>query len=159
MEIASTNKKLEINTKANTFCMPDQTFEVAVIDDNKLINMILLSKALDATINRIRSLKKFAIKFSSFKNGTDFLTYLDNKEFGNSKLIVFSDYYLEENVNGDEILKKIKQKDIDSTVIIMSDTTNKQTSVDTVNMGAHCFLPKDKKTPFICSEILSQMVI
>ena len=45
------------------------------------------------------------------------------KEVDNSKLIVFSDYYLEEEMNGAEIPKNVKEKGIDATVIIMSDTT------------------------------------
>ena len=102
-------------------------FEVAVIEDNKLINMIL-SKTLESTISRIRNLKKIPVKFSSFRSGTEFLGYLKKKNFVNTKLIVFSDYYLEEKVNGPEILQFVKQNDIDATVIIMSDTTTKETS-------------------------------
>ena len=52
----------------------------------------------------------------------------------------------------------LKQKGIDATVVIMSDTTNQQTSIDTVSMGALCFLPKDNNTPFVCSQMLSQMM-
>ena len=61
-------------------------------------------------------------------------------------------------MNGAKILNRIMQKGIDATVIIMSDTTNKQTSIDTINMGADRFVPKDKNTPLICSQILRQMV-
>lgn len=148
------NKKINSQSVYNAV----QSFEVAVIDDNKLINLVL-TKTLNSTINKLRRLKKISIKFSSFGSGTDFLHYLKRKEVGNSKFIVFSDYYLEEEVNGGEILKYIKEKENDATVIIMSDTTNKQTSVDTVDMGAHCFLPKNSQTPDICSKILTQMVV
>lgn len=158
MELVSTKTKLRTKAKAKSLGMSNHSFEIVVIEDNKLTNMIL-SKTLDSTINTIYKLKKFPIKFSSFQNGGDFLAYLESKEIWNSKLIVFSDYYLEEKMNGGEILKNINQKDIDATVIIMSDTTNKQTSVETINMGAHCFLPKNTKTPSVCSELLSQMVV
>jgi len=87
------------------------------------------------------------------------LAYFKNKDFIDSKLIVFSDYHLEDNMNGGEILRNIKQRIADATVIIMSDTTNKQISIDTMNMGAYCFLPKDNKTPVICSELLFHMVV
>jgi DNA-binding NarL/FixJ family response regulator len=156
METVNTKYRKKIISQPLINSIP--TFEVAVIDDNKLVNMIV-SKALDSTIGRIRNLKNISIKFTSFKSGTDFLNYLKHKEVDNSKLIVFSDYYLEEEVNGAEILKNVKEKGIDATVIIMSDTTNKQTSVDTIDMGALCFLPKNKQTPSICSEMLTQMVI
>lgn len=158
MKVEDTNTKFKKKINTQSLYSPVQSFEVAVIDDNKLINLVL-TKTLNSTINRLRSLKKISIKFSSFGSGTDFLYYLRKKEVGNSKFIVFSDYYLEEEVNGAEILKYIKEKENDATVIIMSDTTNKQTSVDTINMGAHCFLPNDSQTPSICTNILTQMVI
>ena len=147
----------EIKAKENPCRFMDYSFEVAIIEDNKLINLVLTNE-LDSTINKIRDSKNYPIKFSSFHYGTDFLSYLENHEFSNSKLIVFSDYYLEKEMNGAKILSKIKQKGIDATVIIMSDTTNQQTSVDTVEMGAYCFLPKNNETPLICSQMLSSMV-
>jgi len=147
-----------MNSEISSFYTHAKSFEVAVIEDNKLINMIL-SKALDSTIGRIRDLKKIPVKFSSFRGGTEFLSYLKKKDFGETKLIIFSDYYLEEKINGSEILQYVNQNEIDATVIIMSDTTNKQTSVDTVEMGAHSFLPKNNRTPNVCSEIVTQMVI
>lgn len=157
MNIISINKKYVTNKKVENLLSSDESFEVAVIEDNKLINLILSNK-LYSTINAIKKLKNYPIKFTSFHFGYDFLTYLENREFGKSKLIVFSDYYLEEEMNGGEILKKIKQKGIDSTVVIMSDTTNKQTSIDTVSMGTLCFLPKDNISPFVCSQMLTKMV-
>ncbi len=147
-----------MNAKTNSLYNQAQAFEVAVIEDNKLINMIL-SKALDSTISRIRNLKKIPVKFSSFRSGTEFLNYLRKRKFDKTKLIIFSDYYLEEKVNGAEVLQYVKQNEIDATVIIMSDTTTKETSEDTVNMGAHSFLPKNKKTPNAISDIVNQIVL
>ncbi|HSO84952.1 MAG TPA: response regulator [Draconibacterium sp.] len=157
METVSKIKTVETNSRINSIGKSNYSFEVVLIEDNHLLNTIL-SKALDSTINTIHNLKKILVKFTSFQNGSDFLNYLKNREFCDSKLIVFSDYYLEENMNGGVILRNIKQKCIDSTVIIMSDSSNKQIPIDTVNMGAHCFLQKDHKTPVICSEMLFQMV-
>lgn len=157
MEFISSDKKEETITKADSIVLQEESFEVAVVEDNKLINLIL-SKELDSTINKILNTKNHPIKFSSFYFGTDFLRYLENKEFSNSKLILFSDFYLEDEMNGGKILQRIIQKGINATVIIMSDTTNQQTSIDTINMGAHRFVPKDRNTPLICSQILRQMV-
>jgi DNA-binding NtrC family response regulator len=157
METVSRLKNVETSTKIISNDNSNPSFEVVVIEDNHLTN-IILSKALDSTINTIHNLKQISVKFSSFQNGGDFLSYLESREFGKSKLIVFSDYHLEENMNGAEILRNIKQTNVDSTVIIMSDSTNKQISVDTLNMGAYCFLSKNNKTPVICSQMLFQMV-
>jgi len=157
METVSRIKNLEINPKINSISKSNNSFEVVVIEDNHLTNTIL-SKALDSTINTIQNLKNIAVTFLSFHNGSDFLIYFKNKDFNDSKLIVFSDYHLEDNMNGAVILRNIKQRKSDATVIMMSDTTNKQISIDAMNMGAYCFLPKDNKTPVICSELLFHMV-
>ena len=157
MESLISKKKLETNTNINSIAKPNPSFEVIVVEDNHLTNTILC-KALNSTISTIQNFKNIIIKFSSFQNGSDFLTYLNDKDLHKSKLIVFSDYYLEDDMNGSKILRSVKQKSADATVIIMSDSTNQQISVDTVKMGAYCFLPKDNKTPVICSELLFQMV-
>ena len=157
METFSGIKNLETKTKLNPNDSTNYSFEVVVIEDNHLTNTIL-SKALDSTINTIYNLKNISVKFTSFQNGGDFLTYFKSIETSRSKLIVFSDYHLEDNMNGVEILKNIKQKRSDATVIIMSDSTNSQISLDAMKMGAYCFLPKDNKTPVLCSGLLFQMV-
>lgn len=157
MGLVGTKNNLKLHKKVKIFRLQHQSFEVAIVEDNKLINLIL-SNELGVTINKIRSSKNYSIKFSSFSNGNDFLSYLENREAIKSKLIVFSDYYLEEDMNGGKILKEIKRKGIDATVVIMSDTTNNQTSIETVKMGAVCFIPKDSQTPFVCSQMLTNMV-
>ncbi len=157
MEAVGTVKKLETNLKIGSFGSLKYAFEVVVIEDNHLTNTILC-KALDSTILTIHNLKQIPVKFTSYQNGSDFLNYLDNRENNSSKLIVFSDYHLEDNMNGGKILRSVKQKFSDATVIIMSDSPNQQIPVDAVNMGAYCFLPKDHRTPVICSEMLFQMV-
>lgn len=157
METVAGIKKIEQNIITNTNETTNHSFEVVIIEDNHLINTIL-SKALDSTIKSIYNLKNIEIKFSSYKNGSDFLTYLESREQNTSKLIVFSDYHLEEDMNGAKILSSIKQKFTDATVIIMSDSPNQQIPIETLNLGAHCFLSKDHRTPVICSEMLFQMV-
>ena len=131
--------------------------EVIVIEDNHLVNMVL-SKALNSTIKTIQNLKNIYIKFSRFHRGGDFLDYFQNNDFSESGLVVFSDYFLEDNITGSQILESIKQKKTDATVVIVSDTTNPQIPVDVVNLGAHSFIPKSSKAPVLCSEILFKKV-
>lgn len=157
MEAVRTVKKLETNLKIRSFGESKYAFEVVVIEDNHLTNTILC-RALDSTINTIYNLKQIHVKFTSYQNGSDFLNYLDGREHNTSKLIVFSDYHLEEDMTGGKILRSVKQKYSDATVIIMSDSPNQQIPIDAVKLGAHCFLSKDHRTPVICSEMLFQMV-
>ncbi len=132
--------------------------EVIVVEDNHLANMVL-STALSSTIKTIQNLKNTYIKFSRFHRGGDFLNYLKNNDFNDSKLIVFSDYFLEDEINAKNILKSVKQKKNDSTVIIVSDTPNLQIQSEIVALGAHSFIPKSNKTPVLCSGILFQKVV
>jgi DNA-binding NarL/FixJ family response regulator len=132
--------------------------EVVVIEDNHLVNMVL-SKALISTIKTIQNLKNTFIKFSRFHRGGDFLNYLENTDFNESKLIVFSDYFLEDQMNAKHILKSVKQKKDDATVIIVSDTPNQQIQSEIVELGAHSFIPKSNKAPVLCSGILFQKVV
>jgi len=55
-------------------------------------------------------------------------------------------------------LKSIKLKKADATVIVMSDSSNDRIAIDAENSGAYCFLPKNQKTPVICSELLFKMI-
>ncbi len=158
MDIVSSTKKIETNSKKNVFTTSKNNFEVVVIEDNRLTNKIL-SRALESTIKTIETLKNISVKFLSFHTGSDFLTYLESKDFSSLKLIVFSDYHLEENVDGGEILKCTKQRKADASVVIMSDSSNEQIWLDAVKNGAYCFLPKSNKIPVVCSELLFQMVV
>ncbi|MEN8116834.1 MAG: response regulator [Bacteroidota bacterium] len=143
--------------KTNFLNVSDKDFEVVVVEDNKLANVVL-SRELDSTINKIMDSKNHPIKLSSFQLGADFLNYLESIDSEKSRLIVFSDFHLENEMNGTKILREVKQKGIEATVIIMSDTTNKLTWANIINMGAHRFLHKNIKTPTICSQILYQML-
>jgi DNA-binding NarL/FixJ family response regulator len=158
MEVISSIKKTDTNSKTKFTNMSNSSFEVIVIEDNHLINTIM-SKALESTINTIKNLINIPVTFSSFHNGGDFLNYFESRDINNLNLIVFSDYHLEDNMNGVEILKNIKRRKSDATVIIMSDSANEQISNDSLKYGAYCFLRKDAKTTVICSELLFQMVV
>ncbi len=151
--IAGVETKNQYNPKINE----KPSVEVIVIEDNHLVNMVL-SKALNSTIKTIQNLKNIYIKFSRFHTGGEFLKYFQNNDFKDSKLVVFSDYFLEDNITGSQILKSIKQKKKEATVVIVSDTTNPQIPIDVVNHGAHSFIPKGNKAPVLCSGILFQNV-
>jgi DNA-binding NarL/FixJ family response regulator len=149
--------KQEEKSGVNSFFTSKRVVEVAVVEDNKLFNLIL-SNELSSAVNKIKDRKDCTINFSNFHKGTDFLNFLEDPKNRNSKIIVFSDYYLEDEMNGAVILKRIKQKEINARVVITSDITNKQTSEDTLKIGALRFIPKDINTPLICSEMLYQLL-
>jgi len=158
MDLIKTVKKKNLEIGIDQTCCNNRILEVAVVEDNRLVNLIL-SNELSSTISKLKVELKCDINFSRFYSGKDFLSYVENKNEHGLKYIVFSDFYLEDKMNGVEILKQLKNWKIDATVVITSDTTNRQTSIDTLEMGAFRFVPKDDSTPIVCSEILYQMVI
>jgi CheY-like chemotaxis protein len=130
-----------LNVSNNT----NEALEIVVIEENKLSNM-LLSQTFESTIKRIRNLKNFPIKFSSFHSRTKFLTYLEDHDFGASKMIVFTDYRLENEETGQEILKQIQRKEIDATMIVMSDSGIKEKVNQDYYKKWSAYVPeKDKK--------------
>jgi DNA-binding NarL/FixJ family response regulator len=157
METVKGIEGVESKKQYNSAINEKPSVEVVVIEDNHLVNMVL-SKALASTIKTIQNLKNIYIKFSRFHKGGDFLDYFKNNDFTDSKLVVFSDYFLEDSITGSHILERIKQKKADATVVIVSDTTNPQIPIDVVNLGAHSFIPKSNKAPVLCSGILFQKV-
>lgn len=157
METVKKITKLEVNNQFRQKNSTYQSVEVIVIEDNQLTNM-MMRKALVSTINTIQKLKNINIEFSCFHIGQEFLNYFENKDFTDLKLIVFSDFFLEDKMNGGEILRVIKQKKADATVVIVSDTTNPQIPVDVINMGAYRFIPKSNNSPVFCAELLFQKV-
>lgn len=122
MNLENGANKLDLDARLN---ITNEALEIVVIEENKLSNM-LLSQTFDSMIKRIRSLKNFPVKFSSFHSRTKFLNYLEENQFGMSKMMVFTDYRLENETTGEEILHKIKLKNIDATMIVMSDSGIKE---------------------------------
>jgi len=158
MDLIKTVKKKNLEIGIDRTCSKSIALEVAVVEDNRLVNLILSSE-LFSTITRLKNERNCNINFSRFYSGKDFLSYLENKNDQGLRYIIFSDFYLENNMNGVKILKQLKKREINATVIITSDTTNRQISIDAMKMGAFRFVPKDDSTPIVCSEILYQLVI
>jgi len=157
MEELKACTKQEKKSGVNSFIKKEKVVEVAVVEDNKLFNLIL-SNELSSTVNKLKDKNNCTINFSNFHRGNDFLAFLEDPGISRSQVIVFSDYYLENEMNGAVILDRIRQKEINASVVITSDITNKQTSEDTLKIGALRFIPKDINTPLICSEMLVQLV-
>lgn len=148
MESAINNSRA--GTNLNDPNITNEALEIVVIEENKLSNM-LLSQTFDSTIKRIRNLKNFPVKFSSFHSRTKFLTYLEDHDFGASKLIVFTDYRFENEETGREILNRIKQKEIDATMIIMSDSGIKEKVNQDYYKKWSAYVPKKDKKQVIYS--------
>lgn len=140
MNMESTINNLGMSAKFNLI---GESLEIVVIEDNKLSNM-LLSQTFDSMIKRIRSLKNFPLKFSSFKSTSNFLNYLESNEFEGTKLMVFTDQNLEKVAQGPEVLDTLEKKEIDVTMIAMSGSEKTRQSREQAKKTGD-FLPKKNK--------------
>ena len=109
---------------------------IFLVEDDKTLNDILVS-----------SLKGIKCKVSSYNDGTE---ALDNIHSGYDLYLV--DINLP-NVNGLEILKKIKQCKPDANIFIMSGDVDVNTILDAYNTGCNDFIKK----PFDVREIIAKI--
>lgn len=158
MERLNSNKKANDISAVQSLFISNESFEIVVIEDKKLSNMIF-GKTLQSAIERICNLKKFPIKFSSFQTQVDFINYLENKEFGKLNVIVFSDNNLDKDLNSDDLLFRLNQKGIDLKMIVMSENSASQSSDNIFMNKVQDLIPNKKIIPTISSKIVEKMVI
>lgn len=158
MEVLNKDKTRSANSKVETFFMPNESLEIVVIEDKKLINMIF-GKTLHSAIDRIRNLKNFPIKFSSFQGCGDFISYLEKKEFGKSKIIVLSDNNLEHELNDTDILFNIKQKGIDLSMIVMSENSRDNSSGNRLKKEVRNIIPNQEIIQNASSQLIEKLVV
>jgi two-component system response regulator AtoC len=108
--------------------MINKPFKVIVVEDNEWYNKLL--------VHSLSLNQDFEIE--SYFSGKEFLEHL-NKEID----VVTLDYRLPD-MNGNELLKKIKEYDDDIEVIIISEQENIETAVELLKSGAYDYIVKEK---------------
>src|ERR1700751_1230106 len=101
--------------------MSNKPFKIIVVEDNDWYSKLL--------VHSLSLNQDFEIE--SYFSGKEFLTHL-NKDID----VVTLDYRLPD-MNGDELLKKIKEFDEDIEVIIISEQENIETAVELLKLGAY----------------------
>lgn len=109
-----------------------KTKKIFIVDDDPTHNDMLKSYLLD----------KFNVEVMAFTNGEDAVRNLHlNPEF------VILDYYLDRNnsnaMNGIEVLKKIKQQNPHTYVLMLSGQDKIEVAVDTMKYGAFDYVVKN----------------
>lgn len=127
-------------------------FKIVVLEDSNFYNN-LLTMQLQGYTSAIAEDKHFDFDIQSYTNVDDCLRNL-NPETD----IAFVDYYLSDNKNALYILKKIKQKCANCRVIIISQTNNIKTSLQTIKEGASDFVCKDRFALTNCCHILEDLI-
>ena len=108
--------------------MSQKPFKIIVVEDNEWYNKLL--------VHSLSLNPDFEIE--SFFSGKDFLAHMDKNVD-----VVTLDYRLPD-MNGDELLKKIKQINEEIEVIIISEQDNIETAVELLKLGAYDYIVKAK---------------
>lgn len=108
--------------------MNDKPFSIYVIEDNELFNKLL--------VHNLSLNMDYVVK--SFYTAGEFLKHLDEEPN-----VVTLDYGLPD-LNGKEVLSKIKAYNPEIEVIVISAQDNIETAVDLVKLGASDYIVKEK---------------
>jgi DNA-binding NtrC family response regulator len=112
-------------------------FNIVVLEDSDFYNNIL-SRKLENYTSSIAFDKDLSFDIYSYTNINDCLSNLNSDTD-----IAFVDYYLGDSKNAIDIIKKIKQKCTHCKIIIISQSKNVKTSLETIREGACDFILKD----------------
>jgi two-component system response regulator AtoC len=108
--------------------MINKPFKIIVVEDNEWYSKLL--------VHSLSLNEDFEIE--NYFSGKEFLAHL-SKDID----IVTLDYRLPD-MNGDELLKKIKEYNEDIEVIIISEQENIETAVELLKLGAYDYIVKEK---------------
>lgn len=129
-------------------------FKIVVLEDSEFYNNIL-SKKLQNYIKPISIDKEYSFEIQSYTNLNDCLYNLTPDTD-----IAFVDFYLGDSKNALYVLRKIKQKCANCKVVVISQSKNSMTELQTINEGAIDFITKDNdalmRSCFIAEDIINE---
>src|SRR5207248_1387511 len=108
--------------------MYEKPFTIHVIEDNEWYNKLL--------VHNLSLNPDYVIQ--AFHTATEYFKYT-----GDAANVVTLDYRLPD-MNGEEVLQKIKVLNPDTEVIIISEQDNINTAVDLLRQGAYDYIVKEK---------------
>lgn len=125
--------------------MQKREYKVFLVDDDTK-HLILLK-------NHLEKKSEYDLKINIFSNGENCLDKLHENPH-----VIILDYFLDgikaDAANGLEILKKIRERNPDTYVIMMSGQDNLTVAVDTIDHGAYDYIIKGES-----AYVRAQMII
>ncbi len=125
--------------------MQKREFKVFLVDDD--------TKHLIMLKNHLEKKSEYDLKINIFSNGENCLEKLHENPH-----VIILDYYLDgikaDAANGLDILKKIRDRNADTYVIMMSGQDNLKVAVDTIDNGAYDYIIKGES-----AYVRAQMII
>lgn len=128
---------------------------VLVIEDNEYYNQ-LLTKALKQSIHILQPKGNFQLVLHSFTNSLDCLQKIRSRDLVNNDTIAFVDYYMNHGVNGDHIIKLLREQNSETMVVLLSQSKSIEEKSRLKN--GNFFIRKDSSAPALCCLYLEQFV-
>lgn len=120
---------------------PIPKFKIAILEDNMFYNR-LLKKQMDDYFENLGVLTNCVFSIKSFTNTNDFVEHLSNDTD-----VTLLDFYLEDGETALKVMEKIKEKNPECKIIIISGIKNVHSYYKTFWLGAVDFITKDRTAP------------
>lgn len=118
-----------------------QKFKISILEDNMFYNR-LLKKQMDDYFENLGVLTNCVFSIKSFTSTDDFV-----KNMGEDTDVALLDFYLEDGETALKVMEKIKVKNKDCKILIISGIKNVHSYYKTFGLGAVDFITKDRTAP------------
>ncbi len=132
-----------------------KTINVIVIEDNENYNN-MLSNTIQQSVNPFLLKGSYQLVMRSFTDANDYVRKIKSRELECSDSIIFMDYYLGDGINAGHIIKILKDNNVDTTIVLLSQS--KAVREKNNMLSYDYFVVKDHLAPALCSLYLRQFI-
>ncbi|MDY0100258.1 MAG: hypothetical protein RBR81_13775 [Bacteroidales bacterium] len=132
-----------------------KTINVIVIEDNENYNN-MLSNTIQQSVNPFLLKGSYQLVMRSFTDANDYIRKIKSRELECNDSIIFMDYYLGDGINAGHIIKILKDNNVDTTIVLLSQS--KAVREKNNMLSYDYFVVKDHLAPALCSLYLRQFI-
>lgn len=129
--------------------------KVLIIEDNEYYSN-LLSNAIQQSLNPLLIKGEFQVVLRTFTNAADYMIKIRSGHIDCDYTAVFIDYYLGGGINGDHVIRLLKEQSSDALVIMLSEDPAVNDKIDLIPYDY--FVVKDRYAPALCGLYLQQYI-
>jgi CheY-like chemotaxis protein len=133
--------------------MMARTINILVVEDNKYYNNLILETLKQSADFRMAR-SNFRLKILSFTSAQECIHEIRSGNCIKEDTIAFIDYYLGNGINGTHIVKMLKSRPYNTTVVMLSQSGEIRAKV--IPGWCDYFIVKDSYAPALCSLCLNQ---
>ena len=132
-----------------------KTINVIVVEDNENYNN-MLSNTIQQSVNLFLLKNSYQLVMRSFTDANDFIRKIKLGKLECRDSIIFIDYYLGDGINADHITKILKEINVDTTIVLLSQS--KAIREKSNMLPYDYFVVKDHLAPALCSMYMRQFI-